>query len=614
MEETRRILERLGLPREDSSAAPTSEKRFPDGAQYRIDMRYVHFFISICFLCFLAFPLGTIAETVPPDVETDYQGMENPAQSISELCAQLLPSVVGVEADDRNGSGFLVSREGLIATNHHVVANARFLAVQFHDGRRVLAKVVAVDAFRDVAVLKVHAKHTRERLPLVLATPEERQRILVGDSVLAIGSPLGLQSVVTQGIVSRVGTLEILGDFLIEPGSSGGPLVDSQGRVLGINTFGFEGVSGTIRVHILEEILRGIDTERINTLMMPVEELPNNPESTYPVPLLKVKASGSGGSGAYGYSAKGSQVLITTPVAAAAHGIRKQMLQAANRYKRRGRKIADPAYSAIEEVFYTWLRTHPRFAQNILEVRVTPEYSQTTGSMFAQAIVGSLSGAHLPSTFKFNFEFYGLHVYRDGELIPPIRQARSLVEAFEQSMATRFVDEAYAGWNTYDPAEFMFGETFRFDVYDARNHLSPHHTKTFKSSSELISNVRRDFREALGSARSYWADQYPVEETPPGTGNVTVTDDFGLTVRQHESGVEIVQALPGSPAYAGGFRTGDYVTRIEGSSVKLWLRQKMGERADFPKLLSHLATGRIGNVKITVLHRGDLHEILLQNP
>jgi len=141
------------------------------------------------------------------------------------------------------GSGFIFDQQGHIVTNNHVVADAERVRVRLVDGREYAAEVVGTDPSTDVALLKVRAGN-EERLPVLAFADSDSLR--VGDWVLALGNPLGLDFSVTAGIVSargrqitgRTGALEafIQTDAAVNPGNSGGPLVDLLGRVVGVNT------------------------------------------------------------------------------------------------------------------------------------------------------------------------------------------------------------------------------------------------------------------------------------------------------------------------------------------------------------------------------------------
>ena len=135
------------------------------------------------------------------------------------------------------GSGVVVDKAGYIVTNNHVVANADAITVSFSDGRRLPARIIGTDPTTDLAVLKVNSAD-------VIAAPwGDSDKLQVGDPVLAIGNPFQLARTVTFGIISakdRRGLHPLL-DFLqtdaaVNPGNSGGPLVDLNGQVMGINT------------------------------------------------------------------------------------------------------------------------------------------------------------------------------------------------------------------------------------------------------------------------------------------------------------------------------------------------------------------------------------------
>ena len=156
------------------------------------------------------------------------------------------------------GSGFIVSADGLILTNAHVVREAKEVVVKLSDRREFKAKVLGADSVTDVAVLRIDAKN----LPTVrLGDPQQLQ---VGDPVMAIGSPFGFEQTATQGIVSAKGRSLpgdaavpfIQTDAAVNPGNSGGPLFDGTGAVVGINSQiysqsgGYQGLSFAIPINV----------------------------------------------------------------------------------------------------------------------------------------------------------------------------------------------------------------------------------------------------------------------------------------------------------------------------------------------------------------------------
>ncbi len=145
------------------------------------------------------------------------------------------------------GSGVIVSPEGYILTNNHVVDGATEVTVTLHDKREMKARVVGTDPRTDIAVLKIDGSN----FPVL--TLADSSKVEIGDIVLAIGDPFGVGQTVTSGIVSATGRgglgIEQVEDFIqtdapINPGNSGGALVDDEGHLIGINTAILSGNSG----------------------------------------------------------------------------------------------------------------------------------------------------------------------------------------------------------------------------------------------------------------------------------------------------------------------------------------------------------------------------------
>jgi putative serine protease PepD len=178
------------------------------------------------------------------------RNVQRPTGSVAAVAAHVLPSVVQIKVNtsqgQATGSGFVIDKSGLLVTNNHVVAGAQgAVRVLFVDGRTATAKVMGTSPSYDLAVIKINAKNLTA-LPL-----GNSDSIVVGDPVIAIGSPLGLSGTVTSGIISAKnrpvtagerGTNEnsyinaIQTDAAINPGNSGGPLVDLDGEVIGVNS------------------------------------------------------------------------------------------------------------------------------------------------------------------------------------------------------------------------------------------------------------------------------------------------------------------------------------------------------------------------------------------
>jgi putative serine protease PepD len=220
---------------------------------------------------------------------------ERSADSVAGVAAAVLASVVSVSAGDGTGSGFVISEDGYVITNHHVIRNASTIELAFPDGSSAPAEVVGTSPSYDLAVLLV------ERDDLVPVVLGDSQLVAVGDPVIAVGSPLGLEGTVTSGIVSALDRPVTAGgrgeqafinalqtDAAINPGNSGGPLVDSRGRVIGVNsaiaTIGFGGTSGSIGLGFAIPI---------NQARRTAEQIIATGEAVYPVMGVRLAPSDS---------------------------------------------------------------------------------------------------------------------------------------------------------------------------------------------------------------------------------------------------------------------------------------------------------------------------------
>ncbi|MFA7344864.1 MAG: trypsin-like peptidase domain-containing protein [Terrimicrobiaceae bacterium] len=244
--------------------------------------------VGIIYLWKTAAPAPVTEEKSPPTQARPAARLAEMDREFTSLVANVLPSVVSINAipadslDPRKnllrgllgagpgarppaqlGSGAIVSKDGFIVTNMHVIENAGAVQIHLNDGRSLPAKFVGADRIADVAVLKIDGGDLQ---PLAFGDSDEVQ---TGQMVIAVGNPFGLQETVTKGIISGKGRRmmsEAANEFFqtdapINPGNSGGPLVDLSGRIIGVNNavvqntdgIGFAIPSNTVR-RIFENI------------------------------------------------------------------------------------------------------------------------------------------------------------------------------------------------------------------------------------------------------------------------------------------------------------------------------------------------------------------------
>lgn len=184
--------------------------------------------------------------------------MDNYSQTIIHAVNRVKAAVVKIDrlgnrnnkiTSEGSGSGFIISSDGFLFTNSHVVNKARAIKVALHDGTVCNVELIGEDTITDLAILKISANDFQ---PSILG---DSDKLKVGQLVIAIGNPLGFQHTVTSGIVSALGrsmqtfsgsTLDcmIQTDAALNPGNSGGPLVNAEGEVIGVNTAIINGTQG----------------------------------------------------------------------------------------------------------------------------------------------------------------------------------------------------------------------------------------------------------------------------------------------------------------------------------------------------------------------------------
>jgi S1-C subfamily serine protease len=178
----------------------------------------------------------------PPPAPSEGEALDAYSRVVVQVSEALRPAVVNLRGGrGGTGSGILYTPDGFLLTNHHVIQGNRRVRVRLQEGQEIGGRVVGADPWTDLAVVQAEASG------LPFAPFGDSARLRVGQLVVAIGSPFGFESTVTAGVISALGrTLRSITGHLVDnviqtdaalnPGNSGGPLVDSRGQVIGINT------------------------------------------------------------------------------------------------------------------------------------------------------------------------------------------------------------------------------------------------------------------------------------------------------------------------------------------------------------------------------------------
>lgn len=199
--------------------------------------------------------------------QVDGAALDAYSQVTVKVAEILRPAVVNLRVGrgvhSGSGSGVLFSSEGYLLTNQHVIGDQEFVRVRLHDGQEVKGRVVGNDPWTDLALVQAEGDH------FPFAKFGDSAKLRVGQMAMAIGSPLGFESTLTAGVVSALGrTLRSMSGHLVDnviqtdaalnPGNSGGPLVDSLGQVIGINTAVIQpaqGICFAIPINMAKHIL-----------------------------------------------------------------------------------------------------------------------------------------------------------------------------------------------------------------------------------------------------------------------------------------------------------------------------------------------------------------------
>src|SRR6267143_889493 len=373
------------------------------------------------------------------------------SNDLTEQFKRLKNTVVTVRSESGHGTGFFVDGKGLILTNQHVVGNSEYLAVQFDRTHKITAKLIAADPQKDVALLSVNIAALPNASPAPLyRAGAGRTPVQEGERVFTIGSPLSLDKIITTGIVSKVDLHTIMSDININPGSSGGPLFNGAGQVIGLTTFGTRGeggpgVSGIVRI---EEALALLEQNRAKAAgtLPPGALLPVEPLTPYPIEGLKEALRAAKYDWRPYYFAAGDfNIALSTPPLDYREQEERRLL-AEREHKKRNKKERSADENADDsnapKEWEEEAGAHPA----VFAIYVMPKAKEGLGSAFGRSF--SLNSA---AKLKFKTDFQTMKLFCGDKEVLPIHPGRIPVTVSVQNRVVKMDDSTYKGVYVYSP-------------------------------------------------------------------------------------------------------------------------------------------------------------------
>lgn len=332
---------------------------------------------------------------------TDLERTSSPEGALYEA---VRPSVFTVSGERGHGTGFLITTDGLIATNEHVVAGSRSVSVWVDGETHVSAQVLVEDEFIDLAILQLPVDAIAGLKPLLLRERSGADRPAAGDRVIAVGCPRRLDRVLTSGTIGSVRDDLIVADISADHGSSGGPVLDLGGRVVGITTFtpasGLVGVVPSWRLLATVEKVGAVDE-------MEMDSLPTFPETPFPLRALPILSEEDAPRTDYlidpPKNKGGFSAWVNTPLSR----YRSNHASARRLDEARRNKSVDRLPTADWEPKY-WETTVGSQYAPVVEIVIVPRIAQTTSSLIAN-LVGSSVAAMMDQPWQWHeaLEFEG---------------------------------------------------------------------------------------------------------------------------------------------------------------------------------------------------------------
>jgi len=387
----------------------------------------------------------------------------NSGRVVDELAIKfkrLQNGVVTVWSEFGHGTGFIISNDGLVLTNQHVVGPSEYIALQFDPKRKVGAVLLASDPERDVAVLWCNPSLLPDAISLELAKQDELNPSLIeGEKVFTIGSPLNQQKIVTSGIASKIDTKAIISDLNINHGNSGGPLFNSQGLVVGITTFGDftsrggPGVSGILKIEEALPVIEQARSKMSSDNRPKPELLPVEPDDLFPIDAIKsTLLQEKFETKPYSVGIGDFDVVMVTPPLK--YRVEKESeMRAAKEKGKRNRKsevAVQDSFRPLDDL-KNW-EAYVGEYKPVLLVRATPKLRETGGSIFLRSLAASGGAYNVPAKLRFKADFYKMKLECGSNEIMPILPGKIAHVVDVRTGLVNATDATYEGFYEY-PAD-----------------------------------------------------------------------------------------------------------------------------------------------------------------
>ncbi|MGO8672049.1 MAG: trypsin-like peptidase domain-containing protein [Capsulimonadaceae bacterium] len=451
----------------------------------------------------------TIALTDADAQATEPAAAQEQQPDPGAIYKSLKDGVVTVEGEMGSGTGFIFDKSGLILTNEHVVDGGPWVAVRFERGKRVEARILVADSAADVAVLQTDLSSFPQAVAVPLAGGDEVASVAAGDPVYTIGSPLHQEKILTHGMVSKVETDALISDLNINHGNSGGPVIDSSGKAIGLATFidagdpNGPGVSGIVLLtRALPVIARArtvLDTAPaasfavlpdISPILVPDDDLSTKP---YKVKPWDIDAP------------QNFDTLLSTPFVIAA-----QNRKAAEPDRRGSDDDGDDSDDADESAPHFWHQYADNDTDPVVMVEVEPQLKEKKSSVKRDRRRRREHRFNdVPDSYEYRDDFYDLVLMRGDQPVPPVRRERTIVQENFNDYVVTAHDAAFGGTYWFDPSAFEPSKPLVIRVWRTAHMDKPDEVK-------IPTKMQQEIWDQFAKYRAYVAS-LPSTGTPPAS-------------------------------------------------------------------------------------------------